>query len=119
MLAYLASPYTHVDPTVREYRYRAACLAAATLMQRGEVVFSPIAHSHPISKAIPGDWAIDHEFWLRQDAPYLEAATKLYVLRLDGWRASRGVEHEIARSYERGIPIAHLEPFSLRLLDGP
>ena len=108
--AYLASPYSHADAEVREWRFREACRVAAELMQHGQVVFSPITHSHPIAEAKPGPWAVDHDFWLRQDAPYLEACMKLYVLALPGWEQSRGVAHEIARARERGIPVEIISP---------
>ncbi len=107
---YLASNYTHPDSAVREYRFQAVCRVAADLMLRGEVIFSPIAHSHPIAEARPGDWGVDHEFWKRQDAPYVEACSKMYVLRLDGWEKSRGVAHEIERARERGIPVEFIDP---------
>ena len=35
-LTYLASPYSHPDPEVREGRYRAACAVAAVLCARGD-----------------------------------------------------------------------------------
>lgn len=112
--AYLASPYTHEDPEVREQRSRDVCLIAAILMQRGEVVFSPIAHSHAIAEALPGDWAVDHDFWKRQDAPYLATCSKLYVAMLPGWDVSRGVAHELAEARARGIPIEYLDPFKVK-----
>lgn len=111
---YLASPYTHSDPAVREQRYRDACRAAAALMSRGDVVFSPIAHSHPIELA--AGVVNDGEFWKRQDAPYLEACTKLLVLMLPGWKHSTGVYHEVDRAMQRGIPIEYVEP--AQLFDG-
>ena len=49
-MIYLASPYTHCDHAVRLERYRAVCRAAAGLIRRGRVVFSPIAHSHAITE---------------------------------------------------------------------
>ena len=39
-MSYLANPYSHLDPDVREQRYRAACRAAARLMWAGHIVFS-------------------------------------------------------------------------------
>ncbi|HHK42524.1 MAG TPA: DUF1937 family protein, partial [Planctomycetaceae bacterium] len=40
------------DPSVREFRFREACRAAAKLMRLGKAVFSPIAHSHCICMAM-------------------------------------------------------------------
>ena len=107
-LTYLASPYTHADKEVRRDRYMAACKAAAKLMLAGEVVFAPISHSHPIEHFFPE--VQGHDFWMKQDAPYLEACSKLVVLTIDGWDKSSGVAHEIRRAVERGIPIEYLAP---------
>lgn len=38
---YLASPYTSTDARLREARYWAACSAAALVMEKGDLVFSP------------------------------------------------------------------------------
>ncbi len=48
-MIYLASPYSHPDPAVREQRFRAACRAAAELIRAGHVVISPVVHGHPMA----------------------------------------------------------------------
>ena len=95
---YLASPYSHPDPLVREERFRLACKAAAMLMQRGEIVFCPIAHSHPIELAMRAQG--DHAFWQRQDQPFLEFSSRFALLRIDGWETSKGVAYELAWAQE-------------------
>lgn len=93
-MIYLASPYSHELPSVRESRYVAVCKAAAFLMEtRGEVVYSPIAHSHPIERFMHAQQP--HEFWMRQCMPMLARASSLVVLTLDGWQLSRGIAAEI------------------------
>lgn len=49
-MIYLASPYSHADPAVQRHRYKEAQRATAEMMIEGRVVFSPIAHSHPIAE---------------------------------------------------------------------
>jgi hypothetical protein len=94
-LIYLASPYSHEDPRVREWRFRAAAWYASTLMQRGWLVFSPIAHTHPIAEfGLPKGW----DFWKQYDEKFLDACGGLVVLCIDGWKESvgvrgRGVDH--------------------------
>ena len=105
---YLASPYSHPDPQVRYARYMNACQAAAHLMRQGQVVFSPIAHSHPIELHAPD--LTGFEFWIGQDLPLLARAERLVVLKLDGWAQSRGVQFEIDYSFAYGIPLEFLEP---------
>lgn len=109
-LCYLASPYTHVDPAIREQRYLAVCKKAAELMLAGKVIFSPIAHSHPIAEQMPDGCAVDGKLWQKQDAPYVEFCDEMIVLMLDGWENSSGVRHEIERANQRGIPVSYERP---------
>jgi hypothetical protein len=89
---YLASPYSHPDPAIRQHRFEVACEAAVKLIRMGHVVFSPIAHSHTMHLAgLPGDW----EFWKRQDEWFVSHCERLVVLTIDGWKESRGVAAEI------------------------
>jgi hypothetical protein len=55
------SPYTHPDPAVRHQRFEDGCHYVAQRMLMGAVVYSPIAHSHPICERfnLPVDW----NFW--------------------------------------------------------
>lgn len=106
-MTYLASPYTHPDPTVREQRFHAACATAAQLMREGHVVFSPVAHSHPLTAyGLPGDWA----FWERHDRVHLERCDEVVVLMLDGWEESEGVQAEIAVAQRLGKPVSYRAP---------
>lgn len=101
-LTYLASPYSHPDAAVRQQRFEAACRVAAALIRRGHVVFSPIAHSHSIAQhGLPVDWG----FWERHDRRLLAACDELWVLKLDGWQHSRGVQAEIAIALALGKPV--------------
>ena len=105
---YLASPYTHANPGVRQDRYWAAVKKAAELMRGGECVFSPIAHTHEIGMLL--DNSVSHEFWMAQDKAILRHADKLAVLMIDGWDASRGVREEIEIATAIGIPVEYVKP---------
>jgi nucleoside 2-deoxyribosyltransferase len=106
-MIYLASPYTHPDPAVREQRFQAACRAAAALIHEGFVVFAPIVHSHPVAAyGLPTSWA----FWRKQDQEHLEQCDELLVLMLDGWQESTGVQAEILLARELGKPVRYLAP---------
>lgn len=106
-MIYLASPYSHPEPTMRETRYALACKAAATLMSQGHVVYSPIAHSHPIAAHLPEALLLDHEFWMKQCLPMVERCAAVWVLTIPGWEQSRGVAREIAHAEARAKPIIH------------
>jgi nucleoside 2-deoxyribosyltransferase len=109
-MIYLASPYSHPDLVVRQQRFEAACRAAATLIQRGHVVFSPVAHSHSIAQhGLPLDWG----FWEVQDREFVAACDELWVLMLEGWEQSRGVHAEIAIARALGKPIRFVDQVEL------
>ena len=109
MNIYLASPYSSPDVYIREERFREACRYAAKLMAEGHNVFSPIAHSHPVSLHM--DNSMDHDFWLKQDLSFLERwADKMVVLCLPGWDESRGIAVEQFRAIELGIPVDKIVP---------
>jgi nucleoside 2-deoxyribosyltransferase len=104
-MIYLASPYSHPDPSVREQRFRAACRATAALLRAGEVVFSPIVHSHALVEfELPTAWS----YWERFDRTYLERCDEVVVLMLDGWEDSVGVREEIGIARALGKPVRYL-----------
>lgn len=102
-LVYLATPYSHPDPTIMEQRFRVANMAAARLMEAGVFVFSPISHTHPIAVAgeLPKGW----DFWKAYDTTVISSCRKLIVLMQDGWKESTGVAAEIRIALELGIPV--------------
>ena len=104
-MIYLASPYSDPDPAIQEQRFQYACAAAAELMRRGMLVFSPIAHTHPIAQyGLPKDW----EFWKKYDEAFLEVCTKIIVLTIPGWSKSVGVQAEIEICKRAGKPVEYM-----------
>jgi hypothetical protein len=100
-LVYLASPYSHDDVHVRRRRYYLACKATAAIMRQGKLVYSPIVHSHPLTRyGLPTDWG----YWQQLDEAMLVRCQELWVLLLDGWVASDGVQAEIQLAERRGLP---------------
>src|SRR5690606_17830743 len=82
-LIYLASPYSHPDPAVRELRYKAAVKCSADLLLRGHLVYSPIVQHHPMQQMhnLPDTW----EFWKHICLGMLKNCDELWVLKLPGW----------------------------------
>ncbi len=105
-MIYLASPYSHPDPAIREQRYRAVCRAAVALIHAGHVVFSPIAHSHAlVEHGLPVDWL----FWEPHDRHHLAHCDEVVVLTLDGWDSSVGVREEVRIAKEMNKPVRYLD----------
>ena len=108
MKIYLASPYSHKDAHVREQRYESACKKTAELIEDGDIVFSPIAHSHNIAKYIGNH--NDSSFWVDQDLSFLTGwADEMWVLMLDGWEESKGIKMEMQASLSAGIIVKYVE----------
>ena len=104
---YLASPFSHPDPIVREQRFEAACRAAAELTRQGRPTFSPIAHGYNLCRyGLPLDW----QFWQQHDLAFLSLCSEVIVLKLDGWAQSIGVQAEIAAAKALGKPVSFLDP---------
>ncbi len=105
-LIYLASPYSDPDKSVMEERFNAACKAAGEIFLEGHMVFSPIAHTHPIAKAVNLPQGFD--FYADYDYAMLTRCDELIVLRLTGWEESRGVQEEIKMANKLGLPVRYL-----------
>jgi hypothetical protein len=103
MLIYLASPYTHAERWGEADRYDKVARATSIMLQRGWHVFSPIVHSHPL--ATQYGCPQDGDFWMRVDSEYLRRCDELWVLRLPGWKESKGVRRELELARELDIRV--------------
>lgn len=106
-MLYLASPYSDPNPVVREDRFKIVCTVAGKMLQAGHMIFSPIAHSHPIALLgnAPTAWA----FWEQYDKHMLGHSAALWVLTLPGWEESVGVSAEIRAAKYMKIPIVYID----------
>jgi hypothetical protein len=109
--AYLATPYSHPDPAVQEWRFDRVNEAVALLIATGiDCLYSPISHTHPIDKHLTRQSG-NHDFWVNKfDLPFLENSRQLLVLMLPGWSNSVGVKMEIQQARDRGIPVYYVTP---------
>jgi len=105
-LIYLATPYNHAQPEIREYRYMEAVRMSATIMnstKHNVMVFSPIAHSHNIAVHGPFDGGWD--YWEKFDYRMIDACDEIWVFTMFGWRTSKGIKAELAYAamYEKPV----------------
>lgn len=111
-LWYLATPYTNY-PEGLEIAFVDASRAAGALLRRGELVYSPIAHCHPIAIHARIDLRA-HDIWLPFDAGMMRAADGCAVVKMPGWRESFGVGEEIKAFVAAGKPVRYLSWPDLR-----
>jgi hypothetical protein len=94
---YVASPYSHPDPDIREKRFLAVRSYVGKMLKDGVPVFSPIVHCHQI--ALDFGLPTDASFWRNYAAAMLRNASYLHVLTLPGWEESIGVAYEIGLAH--------------------
>jgi hypothetical protein len=104
---YLGTPYT-LYPEGQVKAWLHASRLAADLISNGVPVFSPIAHCHSIAHAGDLD-PCDGALWQEVLEPFVSAAHGLIVGKLEGWRDSVGLAHELLQFRRMKKPIVYLD----------
>jgi hypothetical protein len=103
---YLAIPYTGMEQS----SYEQATAATANLINQFEVnVFSPITHSHPLTRyGVRGSW----DYWQKIDFQFIDWADEVWVLvPVEGMirvKHSTGVQGEIEYARKTGKRIKYI-----------
>jgi hypothetical protein len=109
-LVYLAVPYTHADPLVREERFRIVSQCAGWLLSNADVwVYSPITHGHPINEYSKGradkfEW----KHWAELAEHMIGLCNEFWILMLPGWEQSVGVTAEKNIAERLGLRIRYI-----------
>lgn len=100
---YLSIPYSSVD---HQESFETANRITARLYKMGKVVYSPISHSHPIAtqESLPGGF----KFWEKIDKCFIDWCDYMVVVKMDGWKESKGVHKEIEYCRSLKKPIVYL-----------
>ena len=123
LVCYLASPYSLVvrskeiglsrpnyyeqDKELRMKRFKIINQVAGKLLQGGFAVISPISQSHPI--ALECDLGGTFEYWADIDYNIIIRCDMVFVLCIDGWKESEGVQKEIAFAVANNIPVIYID----------
>ena len=103
-ITYLACPRMHQDVKVMHARFAVANRVAGMLMERGELVFSPISHGHLIGLERNWSW----ETWQRFDTAMLDRCARIKLIPISGWEISRGVRDELVIGEKLGLEIERI-----------
>lgn len=104
-ITYLACPRMHQNVRVMHARHAVANRVAGMLMERGELVFSPISHGHLIGLERNWSW----ETWQRFDTAMLHRCARIKLIPISGWEISRGVRDELEIGKNLGVEIVHID----------
>jgi hypothetical protein len=108
-IIYLACPYTDKSPKIRLRRFELATAAAATLVKRGFVVFSPITMTHPMDVALSGDDTLGSDFWVKFDEAFMDICSEMIILTVEGWEQSSGIQREIKFFEKAGRSVSFMQ----------
>lgn len=114
MLVYLASPYAHDNPLVRQARMKQFYEQDARLSALGLFVVSPLYKVETAKfGCVPDTW----EFWKTYSYELLSKCGKMMVIKSHGWDLSTGVHAEIEFCEDHNIPIEYIDVTSTSIAD--
>ena len=102
-LLYLAAPYWHVEPDIRETRVLFATVAERKLINYGFAVLNPIRMSRDVADVL------SELAWREHGISMLRRCDIVVALRLPGYMESKGVAAELALARKLGIPTAEVD----------
>jgi len=105
-MIYLAAPYTDPNPEVCEQRMALFAIADARLIAKGYYTVSPLA-KHWLTQYTTMDttW----QYWKEYAQQLMSKCDELFVVTLDGWDTSTGVQEEIEMAKKFNIPISFVK----------
>jgi hypothetical protein len=110
-IIYLGAPYSDDDPDVRLRRFQHATIAAARLIERRYVVYSPLTMTHPIDIELAEEGeSLGSEYWVAFDEAFMACCCAMIVLQTPGWQQSKGVRYEMDYFTARGRPVIFAAP---------
>lgn len=103
-MIYLASPYSSPLPEMREHRFKEVEKFVAGLMkERSLLVFSPTLYTHQMS--IKHGWPYEAEAYMQFNLDMLRHSQAFFLLQMQGWRESKGVQIELGIAKALMLPI--------------
>lgn len=103
-MIYLATPYSHTEPTIREARYKQALWLTNYFLAAGQKVFSPIVYGHHITKEFSPDM-YEALHWVDWNNHVIDCCDKLWYHNLDGLLPSKGMQVEITYALSHRMPV--------------
>ena len=113
-LVFIATPYSHSDPTIVEQRRKTVGNVCARLIEKGV---------HPIS---PGLYGLSlMEFKAKEDTSWeswsdlciaiLKKCSAMFIIDVKDWEKSNGVKGELEKALLLDIPVYLLNPETLEI----
>jgi hypothetical protein len=108
-VVYVACPYSHEDPIVREIRFLEAVRAVAYIIRTLHITaLGAIIQGHELSTRykMPYDWA----FWEGYDTDIIKNCSEVWVICIPGFTNSPGVNAEVKIAEKLGKTVRYMIP---------
>lgn len=113
-LWYFAHPYTCKNEAGEyilggeEANFRLCCYRAATLIEKGICIYSPISHTHPIHLAYPKFVGAEvHDMWYEIDNIFIKQTGFMGIIMAPLWETSKGCIGEKALFEDMGREVRY------------
>jgi len=109
-MIYISSPYTHKDQHVIDLRIHQTENFIIWVMEKGYYPISIPIQFHKLvkEKRLP----IDNLYWENYYKNIIPKASEVFVLMLDGWDISVGIQNEIKQATDLEIRILFFKPYN-------
>ena len=99
--------YSEEDKKLKEERFWQINRVAAKLYKNGFTVISPITETHLLHSEcnLPGTF----EFWMPHNYNLILRSDMVFVLMLEGWKDSTGINGEVAFAEQKNIPVIYID----------
>lgn len=109
-MIYLASPYSHIDPEVRQWRYETVRDFVAHHMQNAPMpIYSPIVYGHYMAKE--KGMPFHKDFWHRHNTSMLRRCEIFWGMKLPGWDESAGCKIELNMAENLLMSIHYIDEY--------
>jgi len=111
-MIYLGQPYASPDKKLVETRVVMGQAACVALANEGLAVYAPVAQWHQI--ATRWELPIHAEFWKRQNLAMVQACHEFYILGIQDWQRSVGLEEEVRLAVKLNKPLTMMNIVQLQ-----
>lgn len=110
-VVYLAGPYTHESPEVQATRRMVfSHMAGLILLKEKDIaIIDPITMSAAIVDRHPEAFNGKFDCWEKVDYELIRRADEVYVMAIDGYKQSKGVQAEIKFAKSIGTPVRFID----------
>lgn len=111
MITYLACPFSHPDPKVKEERLKLFYKVDANFSKQGLFTISPM---NKVATAQAEEMPTTWDYWEQFSYKLIEICDKLVVITIDGWESSPGVTGEINYAKMLGLKVSYFNPDTIK-----